>query len=108
MSQEKVTRYKEEKANRKEIYDEDIVNKKREYRKHYKRFFEQDDFIISQQSILVLYKPILPEFRHYFCFSEGFYIRGISNLTPIPKSKKKDGFHETIFFFYILVSTGFA
>ena len=38
----------------------------------------------------------MPEFRHYFCFSEGFYIRGISNLTPIPKSKKKDVARELL------------
>ena len=73
------------------VNDENLVEEKRKYRKNYCSFFAKyEELLGQQQSILILYKPISVEYRHYFCFSEGFYIRSITNLTPIPKSKKKD------------------
>ncbi len=77
--------------------DEDMVEEKRKYRKDYKSFFAKyDELIGEQQSILILYKPISVEYRHYFCFSDGFYIGGVSNLVPIPKSKKKEVIKELL------------
>lgn len=71
--------------------DEDMLEEKRKYRKEYRSFFgKYEELIGDQQAILILYKPISVEYRHYFCFSDGFYIGGIGNLTPIPKSKRKE------------------
>lgn len=71
--------------------DDEMIEAKRKYRRDYRDFFAKyEDLIGDQQSILVLYKPISVEYRHYFCFTDGFYIGGITNLTPIPKSKKKE------------------